>query len=242
MDRVRGSRSGFTLIELLVVVAIIAILAAMLLPALSQARERARQAVCINNLKQIGFAFILYAQDYEERLPYAFHNNAWAPGPYRYWGSLLVYYKYLPDVVQYNKVYPGTTTVVYYFSKIFDCPSYKGLLHYRGDYGVNMHLCGFLDDSLGAMPPYRWTYSKHHKLSRIKNPSKCILAADSEHDGDAGPYIGTGRANDKLCNRHNEGTNILYVDGHVGWFKDARNELYQKRYDMWAADGVDIEN
>ena len=65
----RKEKKGFTLIELLVVVAIIAILAAMLLPALSKAREQARRAVCKNNLKQWGIIFMMYAQDYDGWLP-----------------------------------------------------------------------------------------------------------------------------------------------------------------------------
>ena len=62
-------RRGFTLIELLVVIAIIAILAAILFPVFAQAREKGRQASCQSNLKQIGLAFKMYVQDYDERWP-----------------------------------------------------------------------------------------------------------------------------------------------------------------------------
>jgi prepilin-type N-terminal cleavage/methylation domain-containing protein/prepilin-type processing-associated H-X9-DG protein len=62
-------KNAFTLIELLVVIAIIAILAAILFPVFAQAREKARQATCVSNLKQLTTAFMMYAQDYDEQLP-----------------------------------------------------------------------------------------------------------------------------------------------------------------------------
>src|ERR1700734_1523997 len=68
------TQTAFTLIELLVVIAIIAILAAILFPVFAQAREKARQATCISNMKQLGLGFAQYTQDYDETSPYAYNN------------------------------------------------------------------------------------------------------------------------------------------------------------------------
>src|SRR5262245_64273013 len=65
------TQGGFTLIELLVVIAIIAILAAILFPVFAQAREKARSATCLSNLRQIGLANQMYVQDYDEHFPFA---------------------------------------------------------------------------------------------------------------------------------------------------------------------------
>ncbi|MGC3956858.1 MAG: type II secretion system protein [Verrucomicrobiota bacterium] len=70
MGSIRVSNHGFTLIELLVVIAVIAILAAMLLPALSSAKDRGRRAVCVSNLRQIGIATISYAHDNSGQIPF----------------------------------------------------------------------------------------------------------------------------------------------------------------------------
>jgi prepilin-type N-terminal cleavage/methylation domain-containing protein len=69
MDTHKDCRSGFTLVELLVVIAILAALAALLFPVFARERERVKQTSCASNLKQLGTAFKLYAQDYDDYLP-----------------------------------------------------------------------------------------------------------------------------------------------------------------------------
>ncbi len=137
-------RKGFTLIELLVVIAIIAILAAILFPVFAQAREKARQASCLNNLKQMGTGLLMYSQDYDEELPPAWIGYPSVPFPgYARW----------MDVVQ---PYVKNT-------QIFSCPSstakyvpvpnggtVSSVVSNNGGYAMNVT---YYDNSDAAHPP-----------------------------------------------------------------------------------------
>jgi prepilin-type N-terminal cleavage/methylation domain-containing protein/prepilin-type processing-associated H-X9-DG protein len=153
-ERNRSLRSGFTLIELLVVIAIIAVLIALLLPAVQSAREAARRAQCVNNLKQIGIALHNY-HDSQGILP-------WATEQFGSWDTTCGYWPYghslftaiLPYVEQgvtynavnfsfvanaaapQNGVYPGPAQVTALQSQIstFICPSESSPMTYRSDY------------------------------------------------------------------------------------------------------------
>ena len=192
-------RKGFTLIELLVVIAIIAILAAILFPVFSRAREQARKANCQSNLKQIANAFLMYAQDWDECLPTGSRvNNIW-------WYQLIQ--PYLKN------------------SQILKCPSASaGILQPDGstqpagdvNYGIaSCMLCPHWCD-----PP------RGLSLAKLQNPADLVMVADSLTTFACSWFIAYPNACAAQCmedrrvakyTRHSEGDNIAFCDGHVKW-------------------------
>ncbi|WP_324199255.1 DUF1559 domain-containing protein [Chthonomonas sp.] len=214
------SKRAFTLIELLVVIAIIAILAAILFPVFAQAREKARSISCLSNLKQIGLATMMYAQDYDEtffQLPW--HRkpgdtgcppNPNAPCPTVWWSDLLM--PYIKN------------------QAIFSCPSNNDTLFSTWGY---------------TPPKYRVTYGLDHPYldtgphttSDLSNPSEVAFFSDDRYawnwytcqpNGTGGyalywdwadplsGWAGYGDFKDhSRTPRHFNGQNFAYADGHA---------------------------
>ncbi len=145
-----GSRGrAFTLIELLVVIAIIAILAAMLLPALSRAKDRAKQTNCTSNLKQVGLAVNLYTQDSNDFFPYTIQAGTQGNSDNINWFEQL--YPYLPN--KQNVADLGTANAKKNVSKCFDCPSalYKNTPQpYDLTYARSGVMCGNNNNNVGS--------------------------------------------------------------------------------------------
>ncbi len=196
-------RSAFTLIELLVVISIIAILAAVLFPVFAQAKETAKKATCISNVKQISLAFVLYTTDYDDTWPTAQMGN-------RLWNTGLDQSSmpWIPDFTQ-GYIYPYTKS-----SQITDCMSAQGLP------GPWWYDSKFLPIAYGTNLAIMKN-SGYTQTSEIELPAETLLLGDN-----AGFLPGTGDLqryhiifdNYNWCflqARHNHTTVIGWADGHA---------------------------
>ncbi len=217
-------KKGFTLIELLVVVAIISILAAMLMPALSKAREKARQAVCLNNLKQIGTAMYMYVQDNDEWMPY---KNKWAIG------LLVKYLNIKPPVISWKPV----------MNSVLRCPSelhptvqygyWGGSSTVYGlaiSYGINGQICYPEMFNIPHHPLGGW------KISQFRHPTKCVFAIEKHNPRRIYAYYNSAtKPNPTYFHDNGNRVCVLYVDGHSASHEKPFPNCTHKEY--WTPDG-----
>lgn len=192
-------REGFTLIELLVVIAIIAILAAILFPVFAKARENARKANCMSNLKQISTGINMYSQDYDERMPFLSYNGGNTLGSH--WQDCM-------DPYIKN-------------TQVWQCPDGNNTLAGSGLWAAS---ASFTQRSVH----YAWNESSHgQSTASCNHPADTFLIMDKGNaQCFNGWYDWVGRAQNTLTSSgtsvtgpHNDGKNIGFADGHVKWMR-----------------------
>jgi prepilin-type N-terminal cleavage/methylation domain-containing protein len=218
--RAPTQNGGFTLLELLAVIATIGTLAALLLPILSRAKSKAQGTSCLSNLRQLGFAWIMYYQDNNGSLVESYpvnNSNAWIQGDMRVPAEATN-----AELIRQGKLYPYERSV-----PIYHCPTDKGVsiagkvVPTLRSYSMNSFM-GARNQNLGPIPAsatsYVWFFGKD---SDIRRPSSTwILVEEDERSINDGFFVTDPTARVWIdfpaisAHRHSFSYGINFADGH----------------------------